>query len=199
MESELSSDNLQTGWDSTMNRMLLLASGAMFMAVAGSPVSAETLNVQGVVAPYCNVSLTNVSSGTASIAMVNTQQIANLKLSCNGASGTTMVTTVKNGDLVSGDGKARINYAMELKSPDDSAFSIAEHDTNPIGGENNLFFTRHRAGYTQPIANGIPLELWMNVNVAVDPNQAAGSANYPANAAPAGTYTEVFTFTSSAV
>lgn len=193
------SRKFQTGWDNIMTRTILLASAALVMAVAGSPVSAETLNVQGIVAPYCNVSLTNVSSGTASIAMVATQQIANLRLSCNGASGTTMVTTVKNGDLVSIDGTARINYAMEMKSPSDSAFNIAEHDTNPIGGENNLFFTRHRAGYTQPIANGIPLELWMNVNVAVDPNQAAGSTNYPANAAPAGTYSEVFTFTSSAV
>lgn len=182
-----------------MNRMLLLASSAMFMAAAGSTVSAETLNVQGIVAPYCNVSLTNVSSGTASIAMVNTQQIANLRLSCNGSSGTTMVTEVKNGDLVNDGGTARINYAMELKSPSDAAFNIAEHDTNPLGGKNNLKFTRHRAGYSQAVANGIPLELWMNVNVAVDPNQAAGSTNYPANAAPAGTYTEVFTFTSSAV
>ena len=35
-----------------------------------------------------------------------------------------------------------------------------------------LSFTRQRPGYSQPIANGIPLKLHMNLNVAVDPNQA---------------------------
>lgn len=182
-----------------MNRLILLASATVAAGLVSAPASAQnTLNVQGVVAPYCNVNLTNVSSGTASVAMVGTQQVANLRLSCNAPSGTKLVTSVKNGDLLS-SANNRINYAIEMRSPQDSQFNIAENDTNPIGGENNLFFTRSRAGYSQPIANGIPLELWMNLNVAVDPNQAPGSQNFPANAAPAGTYEEVFTFTASSV
>ncbi len=39
----------------------------------------------------------------------------------------------------------------------------------------------------------------MNLNVAVDPNNTPTSRNYPANAAPAGTYTEVFSFTATSV
>lgn len=180
-----------------MNRILLLASVALSAGFA-APAMAETLSVAGVVAPYCNVNLTNVSSGTASIAMVATQQIANLRLSCNASSGTKLITAVQNGDLLSGVSD-RINYGLEMRSPSEPAFVIAEHDTNPIGGENNLFFTRSKTGYSQPIANGIPLQLWMNVNVTGTEPQALGSSNFPANAAPAGTYTEVFTFTASSV
>jgi hypothetical protein len=182
--------------ENMMKRVIFLASAALSVGLV-APASAETLNVAGVVAPYCNVALTNVSSGTASVAMVDTQQVANLRLSCNG-NNTRMVTTVTNGDLLSGIN--RINYGLELRSPNDPLLAIAEHDTNPIGGENNLFFTRNHAGYSQPIANGIPLELWLNVNVnSAGEAQAAGSNNYPANAAPAGTYTETFTFTATSV
>ena len=180
-----------------MNKSILLAA-TVIGAAAFSPLSAETLSVSGVVAPYCNVNLTNVSSGTASIAMVATQQIANLRLSCNASSGTKLITAVQNGDLLSGVSD-RINYGLEMRSPSEPAFVIAEHDTNPVGGENNLFFTRSKAGYSQPIANGIPLQLWMNVNVTGTEPQALGSSNYPATAAPAGTYGEVFTFTASSV
>ena len=182
-----------------MNRALLLASAVLTCGLAAAPASAETLSVSGIVAPYCNVNLTNVSSGTASVAMVARQQIANLRLSCNAASGTKLVTSVQNGDLKSGAG-ALINYALDMVSPSDAAFNIASHDTNPVGGENNLFFTRSKTGYNQPIAIGIPLQLWIDVNVNADP-QALGSQlnSYPANAAPAGTYVEVFTFTASSV
>jgi hypothetical protein len=179
-----------------MNRAYLLAS-AVFACGAAAPASAESLSVAGVVAPFCNVNLTNVSSGTASVAMVARQQIANLRLSCNAASGTKLITQVQNGDLLSSAGN-RINYALDMVSPSDPAFDIASHDTNPIGGENNLIFTRSKAGYSAPIAVGIPLQLWMDVNVNVDA-QALGSNNFPANAAPAGTYNEVFTFTASSV
>lgn len=181
-----------------MNRLFLLGSVALGLATVASPAMAESLNVTGTVAPYCNVNLANVSSGTASIAMVGTQQVANLRLSCNAASGTKLVVSVQNGDLLSA-AHGRINYGLELRSPQEPAFVIAEHDTNPIGGENNLFFTRSRNGYTQAVANGVPLELWLNMNVAVDQNQAPGSTNYPANAAPAGNYVEVFSFTATSV
>lgn len=184
-----------------MHRSLLLASaGVLAAGFSVAPASAESLNVQGVVAPYCNVNLTNVSSGTASIAFTDTQKVANLRLSCNAASGTKMVTDPQNGDLLSSAGN-RINYAMTLKSPSDAAFAIAETDTAPGNAEAVGLFTRQHAGYSQPVANGIPLELWLNVNVENAPTQPDFSTPnvFPANAAPAGTYTEVFTFTASAI
>ena len=172
-------------------------------ALAGSaPAFAETLTVQGTVVPYCNVNLTNVSSGTASVAMAATQTVANLRLACNSATGTKLVVTSQNGDLTNQVGPVtnRINYDMILDSPSDAAFDIAATDTYPGSGvEGQNKFTRSNAGYTQAIANGIPLVLSMNLNVAVDANNTPTSQNFPANAAPAGTYTEVFSFTASAV
>lgn len=185
-----------------MNRMFLIASTALVAGLVGAPAYADTLNVQGIVAPYCNVNLTNVSSGTASVAMAGTQTVANLRLSCNSATGTKFVLATQNGDLtnVVGSVTNRINYDLILDSPSDIAFSIAAHDTFPGSGvENANKFTRQNAGYTQPIANGIPLILSMNLNVAVDSNNTPSSQNFPANAAPAGTYSEVFSFTASAV
>ena len=186
-----------------MNRSLILAGAVTALTVGiAAPASAETLAVQGVVAPYCNVNLTNVSSGTASIAMANVQTVANLRLSCNAVTGTKFVLQVANGDLVQqvGSIKYRINYDLLLDSPSDSNFAIAAHDTFPTSGvENSDKFTRQNTGYTQPIANGIPLVLSLNMNVAADPNNTSTSQNYSANAAPAGTYSETFTFTATSV
>jgi hypothetical protein len=182
-----------------MRHLLILSSAVVAMgAVAASPASAETLTVQGVVAPYCNVNLTNVSSGTASIAFLDTQKVANLRLSCNSGTGTKMITNPTNGDLLSSQGN-RINYAMKVVSPV-SAFAIAETDTAPGDAEAVGLFTRSNASYSQQLANGVPLELWLNVNVQNEPQPDFSTPNqYPANAAPAGTYAEVFTFTASAV
>uniref|UniRef100_UPI0035CAC4F7 hypothetical protein n=1 Tax=uncultured Sphingomonas sp. TaxID=158754 RepID=UPI0035CAC4F7 len=185
-----------------MKLVLIAASAALAAGLASAPASAETLNVQGIVAPYCNVNLTNVSSGTASVAMAGTQTVANLRLSCNSATGTKFVLRTQNGDLTQQVGPVtnRINYDLILDSPSDPTFAIAQHDTFPGSGvENQNQFTRSNTGYTQAIANGIPLVLSLNLNVAVDTNNTPTSQNYPANAAPAGTYTEVFSFTASAV
>lgn len=185
-----------------MNRFLLVGAAALAATVACGSASAETLNVQGTVAPYCNVNLTNVSSGTASIAMANTQTVANLRLACNSPTGTKFVLRSQNGDLtnVVNGVTNRINYDVILDSPSDTAFSIAAHDTFPGSGvEDQNQFTRSNNHYTQAIANGIPLVLSMNLNVAVDTNNTSTSQNFPANAAPAGTYAEVFTFEASAV
>lgn len=186
----------------SISKLLAIGLVASTALVSGAPAFAETLTVQGTVAPYCNVNLTNVSSGTASVAMAATQTVANLRLACNSPTGTKLVVTSQNGDLTNQVGPVtnRINYDMILDSPSDAAFNIAAHDTFPGSGvENANKFTRSNAGYTQPIANGIPLVLSMNLNVAVDANNTPTSQNFPANAAPAGTYTEVFSFTASAV
>ena len=109
-----------------------------------------------------------------------------------------MVTNPKNGDLLSAQNN-RINYAMKVVSPV-ANFAIAETDTAPGDAEAVGLFTRSNAGYSQQLANGIPLELWLNVNVQSEPQPDFSVPNvFPANAAPAGTYEEVFTFTASAV
>lgn len=181
---------------------LIIASAALVAGIAAVPASAETLNVQGIVAPYCNVNLTNVSSGTASVAMAGVQTVANLRLSCNAVSGTKFILNSQNGDLLQRVNGVdhRINYDVSVDSPRDSAFNIAAHDTFPGSGtEDRNQFTRRNSGYTQAVADGIPLVLSMNLNVAADTNNTPTSQNYPANAAPAGTYSEVFSFTASAV
>ena len=185
-----------------MKKAIILTSAAAAACLASAPAFAESLTVQGVVAPYCNVALSNVSSGTASIAMANQQTVANLRLSCNSASGTKLIVGSTNGDLtqVVGGVTQRINYDLILDSPSDSAFAIAAHDTFPGTGQENVNqFTRSRTGYTQGIANGIPLVLSLNMNVAADTNNTPTSQNFSANAAPAGTYTETFTFTATSV
>ena len=183
-----------------MIRALTFAAAAALTAGIAVPASADTLNVQGIVAPYCNVNLTNVSSGTASIAMANTQTVANLRLSCNSPTGTKLTLKAQNGDLTNQVGPVtnRINYDVILDSASDANFSIPASDTFPNAGAGTTF-TRQNTGYTQPIANGIPLVLSLNLNVAADTNNTPSSQNYAANAAPAGTYTEVFIFTASAV
>jgi len=185
-----------------MKALFAAASAVLAAGFASSPAAAESLTVQGIVAPYCNINLANVSSGTASIAMANVQTVANLRLACNAASGTKLVVRSTNGDLTQQVGNVtnRINYDLILDSPSDPAFAIAAHDTFPGSGvENANQFTRTKAGYSQPVANGIPLVLSLNMNVAVDPNNTPTSQNFPANAAPAGTYSEVFVFEASAV
>ena len=179
-----------------MKKALALAGATLTAAlVSGMPAHADTLNVQGVVAPYCNITLTNVSSGTVSIAFTDTQKVANLRVACNAASGTKVTRDPSNGDLLSSNNVDRINYAMTLKSPSDPAFNIAETDTAPGGANNIGKFTRSHVGYSQAIASGIPLELWLNVNVQGEPQPDFSTPNvFHADAAPAGTYTESFDF-----
>jgi hypothetical protein len=186
----------------SVSKITALGFVATAALLGGAPAFAETLTVQGVVSPYCNVNLSNVSSGTASVAMAGTQTVANLRLACNSATGTKLVVATQNGDLTHQVGPVtnRINYDMILDSPSDGAFDIAATDTYPgSGSEGQNMFTRSNTGYTQPVANGIPLVLRMNLNVAADANNTPTSQNFPANAAPAGSYTEVFSFTASSV
>lgn len=183
-----------------LNKGITLAALATGLVMAAAPASAETLNVTGTVAPYCNVNLTNVSSGTATIAFLDRQKIANLRVSCNASSGTKLTVNPQNGDLLSSQNN-RINYTMELKGTGDgAAFNIAETDTAPGDADNVGSFTRSRSGYSMNIANGVPLEFFMNVNVQNEPQPDFAVANqFPANAAPAGDYKERFDFTVSQV
>ena len=181
-----------------MKRAILIASAAAAAGIASAPAAAETLNVQGIVAPYCNVSLANVSSGTATIAMLGEQKIANLTIRCNAASGTRLTVDPQNGDLLSSAGN-RINYAFRTASPT-ANFVIAETDTAPGNTPNQGIFVKDNPGFSTAVANGTPLELFMNVNVQNEVQPDFNVANqYPASGAPAGSYNEVFTFTVSQI
>lgn len=186
-----------------INKGILTAAAILAVGVGATSASAETLTVNGTVAGYCNIRLANVSSGTASIAFRDSQQIANLELACNEASGTRLVLDPQNGDLVSPAGHS-INYAFSLMSAADAAFATNGYrDAAPGNGEGTGQFTFQRPGYAQNIANGIPLEMWLNVNVENENGPAGpdlnGNPQLPANAAPAGNYSEVFTFTVSSI
>lgn len=162
----------------------------------GSVAQAETLSVNTTVAPYCNVRLANVSSGTASVAHEAEQQVANLQLACNTGGTASLVVNPLNGDFKSGPNL--INYAMRLAAAD-AAFNIATTDATPGDVEGSGKFTRNKVGYSQALANGIDAQFYLNVNVAAPGPAPLGQTFFPANAAPAGTYTESFSFELSAI
>lgn len=181
-----------------MLKLTLALAGVAAAALAAAPASAENLKVEGKVAGYCEVRLANVSSGTASIAFEAEQKIANLEVACNQPQGTKLVVDPQNGDLTNTNGT--INYSFRLQSSD-PALNIPNSDATPGDTEGSGMFTLQRQGYSQAIAKGLPLQLFMNVNVANPSNQAdsTGTPSYPANAAPAGTYSETFKFTVSSI
>ena len=81
----------------------------------------------------------------------------------------------------------------------DNDFDIATTDAYPGDVEGSGKFTRTKTGYSQALANGISAQFYLNVNVAAPGPTLDGQTYYPANAAPAGTYTESFTFELSAI
>lgn len=162
----------------------------------GATAHAETLAVNTTVAPYCGVRLANVSSGTASVAQEAEQQVANLQLACNTGGSAQLVVNPLNGDFKNGNNL--INYAMRLAAAD-PAFDIAATDATPGDAEGSGKFTRTKVGYSQALANGISAQFYLNVNVAAPGPAPLGQTFYPANAAPAGTYTESFSFELSAI
>lgn len=183
-----------------IKKLPLFTVAALATAGMAAPASAQdNLRVQGTVAPFCNVNLATVSSGTATVAFLAEQKIANLRLACNSGGTTTLVVNPANGDLLS-SANNRINYAFRLDSPD-NAFDINQTDTAPGDTEGMGRFSRSRSGFSSALANGLALELFMNVNVQNESGQPdfAAPNQFPANAAPSGDYFETFAFTVSAV
>ncbi len=178
-----------------MKAIAIVSGLAAATAFMGAGVAAQAQNtslaVNTTVVGYCAVRLANVSSGTASIAQEAEQQVANLQLACNGTKATLTVNPL-NGDFKNGNNL--INYSMRLNSATEPAFNIATTDATPGDAENSGKFTRVKNGYSQPLANGVDAQFWLNVNVAAVGPVAEGQIMYPANAAPAGNYTESFTF-----
>lgn len=162
----------------------------------GAVAQAETLSVTTTVAPYCGIRLANVSSGTASVAHEAEQMVANLELACNTGNNAQLVVNPLNGDFKNGN--SLINYAMRFVAQD-SAFNINRTDATPGDAEGSGKFTRVKNGYSQALANGISAQFYLDVNVEAPGATVDGQTYYPANAAPAGTYTESFTFELSAI
>jgi hypothetical protein len=183
-----------------MKKITIAMSTAFAAAVAAlgaaGGASAETLSLNTVVAPYCNIRLANVSSGTTSVANEGEQQVANLELACNTGGTSRLVVNPLNGDFKNGSNL--INYAMRLDAADND-FDIASTDATPGDVEGSGKFTRNNVGYSQALANGIDAQFYMNMNVAAPGPAPLGQTFFPANAAPAGTYPESVSFELSAI
>ncbi|WP_312136539.1 hypothetical protein [Brevundimonas sp.] len=175
-----------------------IVSGLAVLAAltAGGAAQAETLSVNTTVAPYCGIRLANVSSGTASVAHEAEQMVANLELACNTGGTAQLVVNPLNGDFKNGNNL--INYAMRLDAVE-NAFDINTTDATPGDAEGSGKFTRNKVGYSQSLANGSSAQFYLNVNVAAPGPAPLGQTFYPANAAPAGTYNESFSFELSAI
>jgi len=175
-----------------------IVSGLAVLAAltAGGAAQAETLSVNTTVAPYCGIRLANVSSGTASVAHEAEQMVANLELACNTGGTAQLVVNPLNGDFKNGNNL--INYAMRLDAVE-NAFDINTTDATPGDAEGSGKFTRNKVGYSQSLANGSGAQFYLNVNVAAPGPAPLGQTFYPANAAPAGTYNESFSFELSAI
>lgn len=179
-------------------KSLVVLSGLALAATAfaGGAAQAETLSVNTTVAPYCNIRLANVSSGTASVAHEGEQMVANLQMACNTGGTARLVVNPLNGDFKNNN--ALINYSMRLAAGD-AAFNIDTTDATPGDTEGSGKFTRNKNGYSQALANGLGAQFYLNVNVAAPGPAPLGQTFYPANAAPAGTYNESFSFELSAL
>ncbi len=179
-------------------RAVGIVSGLAVLAAltAGGAAQAENLSVNTTVAPYCGIRLANVSSGTASVAHEAEQMVANLELACNTGGTAQLVVNPLNGDFKNGNNL--INYAMRLDAVE-NAFDINATDTTPGDAAESGKFTRNKVGYSQSLANGSAAQFYLNVNVAAPGPAPLGQTFYPANAAPAGTYNESFSFELSAI
>jgi len=175
-----------------------IVSGLAVLAAltAGGAAQAETLSVNTTVAPYCGIRLANVSSGTASVAHEAEQMVANLELACNTGGTAQLVVNPLNGDFKNGNNL--INYAMRLDAAE-NAFDINTTDATPGDAEGSGKFTRNKVGYSQSLAKTSSAQFYLNVNVAAPGPAPLGQTFYPANAAPAGTYNESFSFELSAI
>ena len=176
-----------------MKKTLLLAAAAGLIGSLGV-ASAESIAVSAGIPGYCDVSLANGSSNTASIAMEAVQTIANFDVACNAGGGAELTLEVANGDFHHTTANIIVNYAAELRSPALPALGMAERDYSP-GNKTQT----SSAPYSTDLANGVPVSLWLNMNVDAPGPFPQGQTLFPATSAPAGTYEETFTLTATAL
>jgi len=161
-----------------------------------------TTNVEN----YCSIGLANVAGSTVAVANGVRQKVTTLRMSCNSPSGAALTSVAANGDLMSAAG-VLINYDWELVVPAIPSLGFGPEDTFP----SNWTRITNSGGYSEALADGIFADLFLNLCYGVpggpglggtegDPTNpgSSGCANAPAgpgaSEAPAGTYSETFTF-----
>lgn len=160
------------------------------LAMVGMAYAVD-LGVSASIPAYCEISLANGSSSTASIAMENVQTIANLDMSCNTPGGAELTVEALNGDFVNtANSNILVNYALILDA-DIDAFDVDETDASPAAKT----FVRTLGSYSPDLADGISAVFSLNMNVDAPGPFPTGQILFPATNAPAGDYTESFSFT----
>ena len=191
-----------------MRHLISSAAAAAMLLVAPAAVQAQdtTLVVTTNVENYCSIGLANVAGSNVAVANGVRQKVTTLRMSCNSPSGAALTSVAANGDLKSAAG-VLINYDWELVVPAIASLGFAPEDTFPT----NWTRITNSGGYSEALADGVFADLFLNLCYGVpggpgaggtqgDPTNpgSSGCANAPsgpgASEAPAGTYSETFTF-----
>jgi hypothetical protein len=179
---------------------------AAFLAMPAVSSAQTNVTVSTTVTNFCGIGLANVAGGNVAVANGVRQKVTTLRMSCNAASGAKLTSSAANGDFKSAAGKL-INYDWDLSVPEIPSLGFAANDTYP--GEPAQ--VTNSGGYSQKLADGVFGDLFLNLCYNVpggsgvggtqgDPSNpgSSGCAASPsgpgAASAPAGTYTEIFTF-----
>lgn len=173
-------------------------------AIYAVPASAadETLTVTTQVAAFCSVRLANVSGNNVSVANGSPQKVATLDLACNQDNATLTVDS-QYGDLLDLTGPAQgnagsqyVNYDMKVDVMGVDALDIGWVDTAPGSPA-----VATMAGYSSTLANGVSADFLLDLCYGAGGSTGCNASpeNSEALSAPAGTYTETFTFELSGV
>ena len=188
--------------------MTAAATAAAALLALPSVSSAQTnVTVSTSVTNFCGIGLANVAGGNVAVANGARQKVTTLRMSCNAPSGAKLTSSAQNGDFKSADG-VLINYDWDLVVQQVPSLGFPAQDTWP----GSPAVVTDSGGYSQALADGIFADLFLNLcyNVPGGPG-AGGTQGDPTNpgssgcaaapsgpgaaSAPAGTYTETFTFT----
>ncbi|MFN4042551.1 MAG: hypothetical protein ACK4I0_12890 [Brevundimonas sp.] len=182
------------------------AAAAALLAIPGVSSAQTNVTVSTSVTNFCGIGLANVAGGNVAVANGARQKVTTLRMSCNSATGANLTSSAQNGDFKSAGG-VLINYDWDLVVPEIPSLGFAPVDTWP----GSPAIVTNSGGYSQKLADGIFADLFLNLCYNVpggagvggtqgDPSNpgSSGCAASPsgpgAASAPAGTYTEVFTF-----
>ena len=181
------------------------AAAALIAAPAVSQAQDAELVVTTNVADYCSIGLANVAGSTVAVANGVRQKVTTLRMSCNSPTGAKLTSVAQNGDLKSSSG-VLINYDWELVVPANGTLGWGPQDTFPTNWTKNT----NSGGYSEALADGIFADLFLNLCYGVPGGPglggtqgdtvpgSSGCAASPsgpgASEAPAGTYSEKFTF-----
>ena len=189
-----------------MRTYLIAATAAAALLAIPAVSSAQTnVTVSTSVTNFCGIGLANVAGGNVAVANGARQKVTTLRMSCNAASGAKLTSSAANGDFKSPAG-VLINYDWDLSVPEIPSLGFAPIDTWP----GSPAIVTNSGGYSQKLADGIFADLFLNLCYNVPGGNGVGGTQGDTNpgssgcaaspsgpgaaSAPAGTYTEVFTF-----